>query len=408
MARAKHVKMRAPETGKMIMRDSGGGTWGLVVAAGQGERAGGGLPKQYRRLAGEAIVARAAAALLHHPGIDGVAVVIAPGQGDLYRQACAHLPLPDPVEGGAARQESVRLGLEALALRQPDRVLIHDAARPFLPGAVIDRLLETLDHSPAALPVLPVVDTLKRVEAGTISATVDRTGLVRAQTPQGFHFASILQGHRDHAGQSLTDDAALAERAGLTVTAVAGDESLFKITRPEDFERAARHLSSGFETRTGAGFDVHRLGAGDHVMLCGVAIPHDQGLLGHSDADVALHALTDALLGAIAAGDIGAHFPPSEAQWRGAASDRFLAHAAGLLRAQGGEIINTDVTLICERPKIGPHRQAMRARIADILEISIDRVSVKATTTERLGFTGRAEGIAAQASASVRVPIDHG
>jgi 2-C-methyl-D-erythritol 4-phosphate cytidylyltransferase/2-C-methyl-D-erythritol 2,4-cyclodiphosphate synthase len=392
---------------KIIMRDSGGGTWGLVLAAGQGERAGGGLPKQYRRLAGEAIVARAAAALLHHPKINGVAVVIALGQGDLYRQACAHLPLPDPIEGGAERQDSVRLGLEALAPRQPDRVLIHDAARPFLPGAVIDRLLEILDHGPAALPVLPVVDTLKRVEAGTISATVDRAGLVRAQTPQAFHFATILQGHRDLAGQSLTDDTALAERAGLTVSAVAGDESLFKITRPEDFERAARHLSSGYETRTGTGFDVHRLGAGDHVMLCGVAIPHDQGLLGHSDADVALHALTDALLGAIAAGDVGAHFPPSEAQWRGAASDRFVAHAAGLLRAQGGEIINTDVTLVCERPKIGPHRQAMRARIAGILRISIDRVSVKATTTERLGFTGRAEGIAAQASASVRMPINH-
>ena len=392
----------------MIMRVSGGRTWGLVLAAGQGERAGGGPPKQYRRLAGEAIVARAAAALLHHPRIDGVVVVIAPGQRDLYRQACGHLALLDPVEGGAQRQDSVRLGLEALAPLQPGQVLIHDAARPFLPGVVIERLLEALNHSPAALPVLPVVDTLKLVKAGAILATVDRTGLVRAQTPQGFHFESILQGHRDHAGRSLTDDTALAERAGLKVTAVAGDESLFKITRPEDFARAARHLSSGFETRTGTGFDVHRLGPGDHVMLCGVAIPHDQGLLGHSDADVALHALTDALLGAIAAGDIGAHFPPNDAEWSGAASDNFVAHAAGLLRAQGGEIINIDVTLICERPKIGPHRQAMRTKLASILGISIDRLSVKATTTERLGFTGRAEGIAAQASASVRVPINNG
>ena len=392
----------------MIMRVSGGRTWGLVLAAGQGERAGGGPPKQYRRLAGEAIVARAAAALLHHPRIDGVVVVIAPGQRDLYRQACGHLALLDPVEGGAQRQDSVRLGLEALAPLQPGQVLIHDAARPFLPGVVIERLLEALNHSPAALPVLPVVDTLKLVKAGAILATVDRTGLVRAQTPQGFHFESILQGHRDHAGRSLTDDTALAERAGLKVTAVAGDESLFKITRPEDFARAARHLSSGFETRTGTGFDVHRLGPGDHVMLCGVTIPHDQGLLGHSDADVALHALTDALLGAIAAGDIGAHFPPNDAEWFGAASDNFVAHAAGLLRAQGAEIINIDVTLICERPKIGPHRQAMRTKLASILGISIDRLSVKATTTERLGFTGRAEGIAAQASASVRVPINNG
>ena len=390
---------------KEIMRTETGGVLGLVVAAGRGERAGGALPKQYQRLAGETILARAASALLNHPKVAGVAVVIAPGHADLYAESCGHLSLLPPVEGGAERQDSVRRGLEALAPLNPDLVLIHDAARPFLSLAVMDRVLAALESSPAALPVLPVADTLKRIDSGRVAGTVDRAALTRAQTPQGFRFQMILDGHRRCAGESLTDDTAIVERLGLAVTAVAGDEALFKITNPDDLERAARHLMTANEIRTGSGFDVHRLGDGDQVTLCGVEIPHDQCLLGHSDADVGLHAMTDAVLGAIAAGDIGLHFPPSDPRWRGAASDRFLDHAAGLVRDRGGEIVNIDVTLICERPKIAPHRPAMRARISEILGISMDRISVKATTTERLGFTGRGEGIAAQASATVRLPV---
>lgn len=390
------------------MKKTTAAAFGLVVAAGQGERAGGAVPKQYRRIAGEALVARAARALLDHPGIEAVAVVIAPGHEELYKAACGHLALLDPVIGGAERQDSVRLGLEALASRGPETVLIHDAARPFLSAGVIDGLLDALAHSSGALPVLAVVDTLKRGADDKIETTVDRAGLFRAQTPQAFRFAPILEAHRRYAGETLTDDAAIAEKAGLSVAAVAGDEALFKVTEPADFERAARHLALAYETRVGTGYDVHRLGEGKSVTLCGITIPHDQGLLGHSDADVALHALTDALLGAIADGDIGRHFPPSDPIWRGAASDQFLAHAADLLRARGGEIVNVDVTVICERPKIGPHRDTMRARIAEILVLPVARVSVKATTTERLGFTGRGEGIAAQAGAAVRLPIDNG
>jgi 2-C-methyl-D-erythritol 4-phosphate cytidylyltransferase/2-C-methyl-D-erythritol 2,4-cyclodiphosphate synthase len=387
------------------MEITSGGTVGLVVAAGRGERAGGSLPKQYRRIAGEALVARAAAALLAHSRIDAVAVVIGAGQDALYDQACGHMTLLTPIEGGDERQDSVRLGLEALTRIRPKRVLIHDAARPFLPPIIVDRLLDALDQGSGALPTLPVVDTLKRVRDNQVEGTVDRTGLIRAQTPQAFEFEAILSAHRALAGEALTDDVSIAEQSGMTVTAVAGDEALFKVTNPGDFERATRHLAVAYETRTGSGFDVHRLGEGDHVMLCGVAILHGQGLLGHSDADVGLHALTDALLGAVAAGDIGLHFPPSDPKWRGAASDRFLEHAATLVRVGGGTIVNVDVTLICERPKITPYRDAMRGRIAAILGIAMDRVAVKATTTERLGFTGRGEGIAAQATATVRTPF---
>ncbi len=390
------------------MNETRGGAFGLVVAAGKGERAGGDVPKQYRWIAGEALVARAARALLDHPGIQSVAVVIAPGHEDLYAEACGHLPLLEPVAGGAERQDSVRLGLEALSTHAPESVLIHDAARPFLSSPVIDGLLQALAAAPGALPVLPVVDTLKRGTSDRIETTVDRAGLFRAQTPQAFRYDAILDAHRRFAGETLTDDAAIAERAGLTVTPVAGDEALFKVTEPADFERAARHLAMAFETRIGSGYDVHKLGKGDYVTICGIKISHDRGLLGHSDADVALHALTDALLGAIADGDIGRHFPPSDPTWRGAASDQFLAHAAHLVRSRGGEIVNVDATLICERPKIGPHREAMRARIAEILALPVARVSVKATTTEKLGFTGRGEGIAAQAAAAVRLPINNG
>ncbi len=382
-----------------------GGTAALVVAAGRGERAGGPVPKQYRLLAGESVVARAAGALLRHPRIDAAAVVVAPGHEALLAEACGHLPLLPPVAGGAERQDSVRAGLEALAPLRPGRVLVHDAARPFLPPEVVDRLLDALDGgAAAAAPALPVVDTLKRVEGGAIVGTVDRAGLARAQTPQAFRFAALLEGHRALAGAALTDDIAVAERMGARVAAVPGAESLFKITGPEDFERAARHLALGRETRTGIGYDVHRFGPGASVTLCGVAIPHERGLVGHSDADVGLHALTDALLGAIGAGDIGQHFPPSDPRWRGAASELFLRHAAGLARARGGEIASVDVVLVCERPRIGPHRDAMRRRVARILQVPEGRANVKATTTERLGFAGRGEGVAAQAVAAVRLP----
>jgi 2-C-methyl-D-erythritol 4-phosphate cytidylyltransferase/2-C-methyl-D-erythritol 2,4-cyclodiphosphate synthase len=310
----------------------------------------------------------------------------------------AGLDILDPVTGGATRQDSSRLGLESLAEMAPDRVLIHDAARPFIDAATISRVLEALDANAAALPAIPVTDTLKRATGGT----VDRDGLWRAQTPQGFRYDNIMRAHREGAGAGLTDDAAVAENAGLEIALVMGNEDNMKVTMKEDFERAERLIAgrSG-ETRIGTGFDVHQCGPGDHVVLCGVRIDSEQGLIGHSDADAGLHAITDAILGAIAEGDIGTHFPPSDPQWRDAASDAFLRHAASLVAARSGRIVNVDVTLICERPKIGPHRAAMTKRVAEILQIDAGRVSVKATTTEKLGFTGRGEGIAAQAVASV-------
>ncbi len=383
----------------------------LLVAAGRGSRLGPGTPKQYRRLAGETILRRAAMAFLTHPGIDGVRVVIHADDQAAYEQAVGDLALLPPVPGGATRQDSVRLGLESLEAMAPARVLIHDAARPFVSAAVLDRVIGALDASDGAIPALPVVDTLKReavpaAERGVpeIRSTVERAGLWRAQTPQGFRYAAILAAHRSAAGQALTDDAAVAEAAGLRMVMVAGDEDNLKVTTEDDLLRGERLLTGSTEVRTGMGFDVHRFSPGDHAMLCGIAVPHTHGLLGHSDADVGLHALTDALLGAIGAGDIGSHFPPSDPKWRGAPSEVFLRHAASLVADAGGRIINVDITLICERPKIGPHRDAMRTRIAELLGCAPTRVSVKATTTEELGFTGRREGIAAQAVASVRMP----
>ena len=388
-----------------IVRPEHHRTVGLVVAAGRGERAGGPVPKQYRKLSGESIVARAAAALLRHPAVDAVAVVIAPDHTDAFRDACGHLPLLPPVPGGAERQASVLAGLEALVPHAPERVLIHDAARPFVPHRVVDRLLDALRSAPAALPVLRVHDTLKQVCGDRVTGTLERRTTVRAQTPQAFRFPAILDAHREAAGQTLTDDIAVAERAGLDAVVVEGSRDLFKITRPEDLARAARHLSTGRETRTGIGYDVHRFAEGDRVMLCGIAVPHRRSLAGHSDADVGLHALTDAVLGAIGAGDIGHHFPPSDPQWRNADSGRFLTHAIGLVHRRGGTLVNVDVTLVCEQPKIGPHREDMRRRLAALLTVPVDRVSVKATTTEGLGFTGRSEGIAACAVVSVALPV---
>ncbi len=379
-------------------------TVALIVAAGRGTRFGQGMPKQYRLLAGLPLLRRTLSVFLGHPRVHRVQVVIHPDDRDCYDAAVAGLALPPPLAGGATRQDSVCRGLEGLSATSPAYVLIHDAARPAVDATLIDRVLDALEQAPAALPAVPVVDTLKKAatdDPTRVATTVERAGLWRAQTPQGFHFDAILTAHRALRGAELTDDAAIAESAGLRVALVAGSEDNIKITSEEDLIRQERMMERPKETRTGLGFDVHRFGPGDRVVLGGVPIAHSAGLEGHSDADVALHALTDALLGAIGAGDIGSHFPPSDAKWRGAPSHLFLAHAATLVRDWGGTIVHVDLTLICERPKIGPHRPAMQQRIAEILAIAADRVSVKATTTERLGFTGREEGIAAQAIATV-------
>jgi 2-C-methyl-D-erythritol 4-phosphate cytidylyltransferase/2-C-methyl-D-erythritol 2,4-cyclodiphosphate synthase len=381
----------------------------LVVAAGRGARFGGAQPKQYAMLAGRPLLHHGLAALAGHPAIAGVRAVIHADDLALYESAAEGLALLDPVPGGASRQDSARLGLESLEDLAPERVLIHDGARPLLPAAVIDRVLEALERTPGAVAALPVTDTLKREQDGLVADTVARQGLWRAQTPQGFHYPAILAAHRAAAGAELTDDAAVAEQAGLPVALVQGSPRNLKVTTPEDLARAETILTGAGgaapETRAGSGFDVHRFGPGDHVNLCGLRIPHDKTLLGHSDADVALHALTDALLGALGAGDIGLHFPPTDPRWRGADSALFLRHACDLAAARGGRIVNVDVTVICEAPKLAPHRAAMVARLAELLDLAPERVNVKATTTEGLGFTGRGEGIAAQASATIVLPV---
>lgn len=376
----------------------------LVVAAGRGKRFGGELPKQYHDLGGRMVLRHSLATLSAHPQVDAVRAVIHPDYRQLYDIAADGLNLLDPVPGGAERQDSVRLGLQSLEELKPDIVLIHDGARPLMDFGVVSRVIAALKDHPGAIPALPVADTIKRGSGGLVAGTVDRSELWRAQTPQGFRYAELMAAHRAVAGQQLTDDAAVAEAAGLAVALVPGSEDNFKITAAGDIDRALRLFPQGGTVRTGSGFDVHRFEAGSGCWLCGVLVPHDYKLEGHSDADVALHAITDAILGAIAAGDIGRHFPPTDARWKGAASDIFLRHAGNLVRGLGGGILGLDVTIICERPKIGPHRPAMTAKVADILGIPEDRVSVKATTTEELGFTGRREGIAAQAVATVRLP----
>nr|WP_310522370.1 bifunctional 2-C-methyl-D-erythritol 4-phosphate cytidylyltransferase/2-C-methyl-D-erythritol 2,4-cyclodiphosphate synthase [Polymorphobacter sp.] len=379
-------------------------THALIVAAGKGFRAGGDIPKQYRAIAGKALLRHAIERLQTHPGIDAVTIVINPDDRALYDAATTGLALPEPVAGGATRQESVRNGLEALAAAAPALILVHDAARAFVPDAVLDALLAALidPTNDGAVPALAVNDSLRR---GTThyDAAVDRDDLLRVQTPQAFRYPALLAAHRA-APPGATDELAIAMAAGLRIAVTPGDERAFKVTEPQDFAKAVAMTTPPLSSRTASGFDVHRFGPGDNVWLCGIAIPHSHGLIGHSDADAGLHALTDALLGTIAAGDIGDHFPPSDPKWKGAASDQFLAHAAQLVRDAGGIIDHADVTIIAERPKIGPHRTAMRTRIAAILGIDISRVSVKATTTEMLGFTGRSEGLAAQAMASVRLP----
>jgi 2-C-methyl-D-erythritol 4-phosphate cytidylyltransferase/2-C-methyl-D-erythritol 2,4-cyclodiphosphate synthase len=375
----------------------------LVVAAGAGSRAGAGAPKQFRPIAGTAVVAHAIDALEASGLVDEIHVVIGPGQQGALQEAIGTRELAGVITGGSARQESVRNGLEAVAARDPGVVLIHDAARPFLPSAVVARLLTALEESDGAAPVMPVVDTLAAV-AGVLGDVVQRDGVARVQTPQAFRFPAILAAHRAWTGPDATDDAQVARAAGIDVAVVEGATVLEKLTFASDFERAEARLRTRMVSRTGLGFDVHGFAAGDAVWLGGVRIPHDRALAGHSDADVGLHAITDALLGTIAAGDIGDHFPPTDPQWRGVASSLFLDHARRLIVERGGIVDHVDLTLICEAPKIGVHREAIRISIARVLQLPVASISVKATTTERLGFTGRSEGIAAQAIATVRLP----
>jgi 2-C-methyl-D-erythritol 4-phosphate cytidylyltransferase/2-C-methyl-D-erythritol 2,4-cyclodiphosphate synthase len=380
-------------------------TIALIVAAGRGRRFGDALPKQYQTLLGRPVLRHTAAAFLGHPGIDAVRVVIGADDAALYANAVGDLGLLQPVIGGAERQDSVRLGLESLVEHAPDTVLIHDAARPLVDAAVIARALAGLADHDGTIAAIPITDTVKRADGGRIVDTIDRTHLWRAQTPQAFRFGAILDAHRRAAGGRLSDDAAVAEQAGLRVGVTLGDEINVKITTQDDLMRVEQHLLARLGApRVGNGFDVHRFGPGDHVTLCGIKVAHGHGLVGHSDADVGLHALTDAILGALGDGDIGQHFSPTDPRWRNADSSLFLREAARRVTERGGRIVHVDVTLICERPKIAPHRVAMVARIAEILEIAATRVSVKATTTEGLGFTGRAEGIAGQATATVLLP----
>lgn len=395
----------------------------LIVAAGRGSRfAGDGAapaaPKQYRAIGGIPVLRRAILAFHRHPQVDAVRVVIHPDDQAHYDQATAGLSLLPPVHGGASRQESVCRGLESLGDLAPRQVLIHDAARPFVDDAVISRSLAALASTPGAIAAVPLTDSLKRGREGLVAASVARADLWRAQTPQAFRFGDILSAHRaaraDSTSGELTDDASVLERAGMAVSLVMGSEANFKITTEDDLHRAERQLAATCaDVRSGQGFDVHGFAAepapaGASIMLCGLPVPSAHALVGHSDADVGLHAITDALLATIASGDIGSHFPPGDPQWRGADSAIFLEHARALIAAQGGQIAHIDITFICERPQIGPHREAMRARLAALLAIELSRISVKATTTEKLGFLGRGEGIAAQAVATVRLPFTTG
>jgi 2-C-methyl-D-erythritol 4-phosphate cytidylyltransferase/2-C-methyl-D-erythritol 2,4-cyclodiphosphate synthase len=373
----------------------------VIVAAGQGLRAGPGAPKAWRELAGRPILRWSVEALLA-AGARQVVVVLA---ADRLADADAALRGLDgwrAVAGGANRSASAAAGVAALDGGADEIVLVHDAARPFLGRNHVEALIAALDYADGAAPALPVADTLKRRQGESVS-TVSRDGLWRVQTPQAFRLGALRAAYASLEGEA-TDDLALIEQAGGRIALTPGDPMLFKITYAEDFAMAERLAGAARITRIGQGVDAHRWGPGEAVWLCGVRIPHTHGLVGHSDADAGLHALTDALLGAAGLGDIGQHFPPSDPQWKGAASDIFLAHAAGLIAAKGGRILNVDVTLVCERPKIGPHREAMRARLAEILALPVDRVSVKATTTEGMGFTGREEGLLAQAVATVETP----
>ncbi len=374
----------------------------LVVAAGRGHRFGGEMPKQYRTVGSRMILRHSLATFCAHPCVHAVRTVIHPDDLPLYQCAAENLPVLAPVFGGQSRQDSVRLGLESLKEENPDIVLIHDGARPFVDFGIINRIIMGVNDQQGAIPALSVTDTIK---AGTdknnqivISHTVDRTGLYRVQTPQGFPYRAILKAHEDVKGMDMTDDACVAEHAGMIVSLVQGSEDNFKITTQDDLVRAELLLKGkGEKIRTATGFDVHKFTQGSYVTLCGVKVPHDKGLEGHSDADVGLHALTDALLGAIGSADIGSHFPPSDDKWKGADSAVFLKYAVNLVNGLGGRIVNADITFICERPKIGIYRMEMIEKLAVLMNMSASGISIKATTTEQLGFTGRKEGIAAQA-----------
>ncbi len=375
----------------------------LIVAAGKGERAGGPVPKQFQRVAGHSVLAHCVDHFRGHSAISSIILVVAPNGSEQALSALGGRQVNAIIEGGPTRQASVHNGLTAIAgLGGTDHVFIHDAARPIVPPDVIDRLMSALEIAPGAIPVLPVVDTIV-TGSSKVETIVPRETLNRVQTPQAFHFEKILKAHQDASDERATDDAQMMRASGHDVVMVLGDPKLEKLTHEADFDRLEYFMTQGMISHTGMGFDVHRLEAGTPLWLCGVEIPHDQGLAGHSDADVALHALVDALLGTIGAGDIGTHFPPSDPQWRGAASSLFVQHARQLINDAGGIIDHVDLTIICEAPKIGPHRDAMRTRIADMLQVAPSQVSIKATTTEGLGFTGRGEGIAAQAVATVRV-----
>lgn len=386
-------------------------TAAVLVAAGRGLRAGAGGPKQYRSIGGVPVIFRAMESFSRHPDVFAVQPVVNPDDSAMFTAAVAGLDHEPPTNGGATRQASVRAGLEALERHKPDIVLIHDAARPFVSPALISRAIESASRTGAAIPAIPVTDTIKLIgDGGNVEGTPERARLRIAQTPQSFRFDVILEAHRRAAKEGrfdFTDDAAIAEWAGLTVATFEGDVANMKLTTPEDFVREEARLAAELgDIRTGTGYDVHAFGEGDHVMICGVRVPHTKGFLAHSDGDVGLHALVDAILGALADGDIGSHFPPSDPKWKGASSDRFLKYAVDRVTARGGRIANLEVTLICERPKIGPMRDTMRARIAEIAGVDVSRVAVKATTSERLGFTGREEGIAATASATIRLPFN--
>ncbi|HET7817355.1 MAG TPA: bifunctional 2-C-methyl-D-erythritol 4-phosphate cytidylyltransferase/2-C-methyl-D-erythritol 2,4-cyclodiphosphate synthase [Sphingomicrobium sp.] len=373
----------------------------LIVAAGKGERLGGGLPKQYRPLGGKPVL-RWAAEAMQHPAVGGVRVVVGEGQQELAAAALAGLDVGELVIGGEQRADSVRAGLAEI---QSEAVLVHDAARPFCPAELIDRLLAPLEFYEGAAPVLAVGDTLARAD-GELRDAVEREGVVRVQTPQAFRLEALRNAYACWSDEPPSDETTVLRAAGMRVAAVEGDPSLDKLTTPADWQRAEALLAACMVPRTGMGFDVHAFAGGGPIIMGGIAVPYGRGLSGHSDADVVLHAITDALLGAASLGDIGEHFPPSDPRWKGASSDRFLAHAAALIGAAGGIIDHVDCTIIAEEPKIGPHRQAMRDRIAAILALGAGQVSMKATTTEGLGFTGRREGIAAQAVASIRMPRD--
>lgn len=384
----------------------------LIVAAGKGIRAGGTLPKQYQLINGKPVLTRTVKAFSEHAQIDMIQTVIGIGHEAAFADAVRGMELLPPVLGGETRQASVFAGLKALQEHGPDIVLIHDAARPLVPGKIITRVITALDKSPCALPVLPVADTIKVVTGDEVTSTLDRSIMWAAQTPQGFRFEEILAAHRQAAVSGLssfTDDASIAEWAGLVVKTVAGAPENRKLTLQSDIKEAERAMAAQqvrglTDIRTGNGYDVHAFEPGDSVTLCGIEIPHEKKLKGHSDADVAMHTLTDAILGALSEGDIGKHFPPSDAQWKGAPSEIFLKQAMQLVENRGGMVSHCDITLVCEEPKIGPFVEAMRENLDAIMGIGVSRISVKATTSEKLGFTGRGEGIAALATATVRLP----